>query len=85
MRCVACNVDSFTIYFLSINCVGCMGAQSVWLCVLMALVGFVLELNKERFRRLEYGYSVALLTFPLVAIPGVACTDPTLRVLPSCH
>ena len=47
-------------------------AQSVWLCVLMGLVGFVLELNKERFRRLEYGYSVALLTFPIVAIPGAS-------------
>ncbi|EIE25087.1 hypothetical protein COCSUDRAFT_65088 [Coccomyxa subellipsoidea C-169] len=49
--------------------------MSVWLCVLMALVGFVLELNKERFRRLEYGYSVALLTFPLVAIPGFRAND----------
>ncbi len=44
--------------------------QSVWACALMGLVGFVLELNKERFRRLEYGYSVALITFPIVAIPG---------------
>lgn len=48
----------------------CVRAQSVWACILMGLVGFVLELNKERFKGLEYGFSVALLTVPIVAIPG---------------
>jgi len=42
----------------------------VWACILMALVGFLLALNKERFPKLEMGFSIALLTYPIVAIPG---------------
>jgi len=47
-----------------------MVVQSVWACILMALVGFLLALNKERFPKLEMGFSIALLTYPIVAIPG---------------
>lgn len=36
----------------------------------MALAGFALALHKERFARFGYGFTVALLTFPIVAIPG---------------
>ena len=44
--------------------------QSCWATFLMALVGFGLVLNKERFPKLAYGINIALLTFPIVAIPG---------------
>ena len=52
-----------------------MVMQSVWACILMALVGFLLALNKERFPKLEMGFSIALLTYPIVAIPGkISCS-----------
>ena len=44
--------------------------QSVWVCVLVSIVGFLLALNKERFPKLEVGFSIALLTYPIVTIPG---------------
>ena len=47
-----------------------LAVQSVWACVLMALVGFLLALNKERFPRMQSAFSFALLTYPIVAIPG---------------
>ena len=51
------------------SCSSCV-MQSIWACVLMALVGFTLALNRERFPKLEIGFSVAMLTYPIVAIPG---------------
>ena len=51
------------------SCSSCV-MQSIWACVLMALVGFILTLNKERFPKLEIGFSIAMLTYPIVAIPG---------------
>jgi hypothetical protein len=46
-------------------------SQSAWQCTLVAAVTFFLALQKARFPKLEYGFSIALLTFPIVAIPGV--------------
>ena len=43
----------------------------------MALAGFFLALHKERFAKFGYGFNVALLTFPIVAIPGV----PTVTIV----
>ncbi len=51
-------------------------AQSAWECLLVAVVTFGLALNKQRFPKLEYGFSIALLTFPIVAIPGEAPCMP---------
>ena len=47
-----------------------MALQSAWACILMALVGFMLALNKERFPKMGLAFSFALLTYPIVAIPG---------------
>lgn len=52
-------------------------AQSLWATFLMALAGFFLALHKERFAKFGYGFNVALLTFPIVAIPGV----PTVTIV----
>ena len=50
--------------------------QSVWVCVLVSLVGFLLALNKERFPKLDVGFSIALLTYPIVTIPGRPLCSP---------
>lgn len=50
--------------------------QSVWVCVLVSIVGFLLALNKERFPKLEVGFSIALLTYPIVTIPGKPPCSP---------
>lgn len=55
----------------------------------MALVGFGLVLNKERFPKLAYGLNIALLTFPIVAIPGRSsashdCISNSLQQHASC-
>ena len=49
--------------------------QSAWACILMALVGFMLALNKERFPKMGAAFSFALLTYPIVAIPGAVPWD----------
>lgn len=53
-----------------ICCSGAASAQSSWATFLMALTGFGLALHKERWPRFAYGFNVAMLTFPIVAIPG---------------
>ncbi len=53
-----------------------MAVQSVWACILMALVGFLLALNKERFPKMQSAFSFALLTYPIVAIPGIYSPAP---------
>lgn len=58
-----------------------LAVQSVWACVLMALVGFLLALNKERFPKLQSAFSFALLTYPIVAIPG----QPNTAALSRAH
>lgn len=63
---------------LEVICYPCP-MQSCWATFLMALVGFGLVLNKERFPKLAYGINIALLTFPIVAIPGEACARVVVK------
>ena len=56
-----------------------VAVQSAWACVLMALVGFLLALNKERFPKMGVCFTFALLTYPIVAIPGDVSTSVSSR------
>ena len=58
-----------------------VAVQSVWACILMALVGFLLALNKERFPKMQSAFSFALLTYPIVAIPGTYSPCSLLSLL----